>query len=123
MGSDPKMIDGRRSNAAITPHYYAATSGRLTRTAAGLYTLQWTGPSNVSSSVPNWLDTRVQVHSPAGTVYTGTVLSQSASTGAATLARTSSTTSKSPAPTRLIPNKQVVEQVSPDSSFELAAFP
>ena len=82
---------GAPANGLYTPKQRANGTGvlcrgfTLTRTAAGLYTLQWTGPSNVSSSVPNWLDTRVQVHSPAGTVYTGTVLSQSASTGAATL--------------------------------------
>lgn len=53
----------------------------LTRTGAGLYTLQFTGVSNVSNSVPNYLRTDGYVVSPAGTIYQFVVLSETASTG------------------------------------------
>lgn len=57
----------------------------LTRTGAGLYTLQFLGASNVSQSVPFILSCWGQVISPAGTVYNVVTLTEVPATGICTL--------------------------------------
>lgn len=56
----------------------------LKRTGTGLYTVQWVGPSNISSSTPYFGETRGDVVS-ATNLYTVQILTEVASTGTITI--------------------------------------
>ena len=57
----------------------------LTRTGVGLYTLQFIGPSNVSSSVPYILESGGYVLTPTGVLYLVIPLTEVATTGTVTI--------------------------------------
>jgi hypothetical protein len=74
----------------------------LTRTGTGLYTLQWTGPSNVSSSVAYFGMTRGDVISSTNRYDPIWVKTENAATGAVTIEITLGGTATDPGSAELI---------------------